>query len=236
VQHRHLLALMLLVSCTTGVEEGLFASSVTASATNATTIPATSSDDGRAESSDGDTGPVDPTATPHTTDDPATSSAGDDAPPPVDTSGDPTLDPTIVPGDSSSGDPTLDPSGNEESTGVDPTGVDPTGVDPTGVVAECCDALAVPGCGDATLEACVCGVDDYCCSDAWDDFCVGEAADYCGAACMGVAAGDCCSVHDDVGCDDATIESCVCSLDDYCCSSDWDDFCVSEASDCGAPC
>lgn len=233
VQHRSLLALTFLVSCTTGVEDGLFSSSPTVSSTNATTFPAESSDGGPVASSD-ESGPVDPTATPNTTADEGTggSSSGNADGPPAESSGDPTNDPTndptIVPSDSSSTEP-VDPSGNEESS---------SGVDPTGVASdECCDGLATPGCGDAALEACTCGVDTYCCSDAWDVICVAEATDACGAACPGAGFGNCCTAHGGLGCDNAEFEACVCGVDDYCCTGEWDSLCVDTAYyDCGIPC
>lgn len=38
----------------------------------------------------------------------------------------------------------------------------------------CCTTSASPGCADATIQACVCAQDSYCCSSAWDGACVGE--------------------------------------------------------------
>jgi len=49
-------------------------------------------------------------------------------------------------------------------------------------------------------------------------------------------AGDCCVAHVGLGCDDAVVEMCVCGLDPVCCSTGWDDICVSQAGQCGAPC
>ncbi len=41
-----------------------------------------------------------------------------------------------------------------------------------------------PGCTDAGIEACVCEIDDLCCTNAWDDVCVGEVVSAgCAAAC-----------------------------------------------------
>jgi hypothetical protein len=45
--------------------------------------------------------------------------------------------------------------------------------------ASCCAAHAEPGCDDSTpeypnIEECVCERDSYCCSTAWDEFCVAE--------------------------------------------------------------
>ena len=49
-------------------------------------------------------------------------------------------------------------------------------------------------------------------------------------------AGDCCVAHGGLGCDDVAVETCVCGLDPVCCSTGWDDICVDEAGQCGAPC
>ena len=148
---------------------------------------------------------------------------------------------------SSDGGPVDQPDPTANDTGADPTfgdpaesssgGVDPTGVDPTGGGAgACCEVQVGPGCGDAVIEACVCGLDAFCCSTQWDDVCVGEAAE-CGAGCVGGGVGgDCCTAQAVPGCSDAGIEACVCALDDFCCSTQWDDTCVLEAADCGAFC
>ncbi|MCA9552247.1 MAG: putative metal-binding motif-containing protein [Myxococcales bacterium] len=42
---------------------------------------------------------------------------------------------------------------------------------PTG---SCCQAQSSPSCADQSVAACVCAVDSYCCSTAWDGICVGE--------------------------------------------------------------
>jgi len=52
-----------------------------------------------------------------------------------------------------------------------------------GAGGECCEATQAPGCGDATIEACVCAADPFCCSTSFDDTCVGIAADQCSAQC-----------------------------------------------------
>ena len=46
-----------------------------------------------------------------------------------------------------------------------------------------CEAAADPGCETCECEDCVCGEDDYCCTTAWDEICVGMCAVNCGAAC-----------------------------------------------------
>jgi hypothetical protein len=51
------------------------------------------------------------------------------------------------------------------------------------VASNCCIANGGIGCDDATCQACVCGVDPFCCSTAWDGICAGEAAGVCAASC-----------------------------------------------------
>ncbi len=42
-----------------------------------------------------------------------------------------------------------------------------------GQASACCVASGTPGCVDAAVQACVCAVDSYCCSTAWDSSCAG---------------------------------------------------------------
>jgi hypothetical protein len=53
-------------------------------------------------------------------------------------------------------------------------------------LSACCDALEEPGCpAEPAVEACVCQDDEYCCSSAWDDWCVAEVdALGCGTCCL----------------------------------------------------
>lgn len=95
---------------------------------------------------------------------------------------------------------TTDTSGDGVGTetgpdsGVDTTGVGTTGVDATGESTDtstedggieptspCCGPQPA-GCADATIEACVCAGDDYCC-DAWDIACAIEVEDFGCAEC-----------------------------------------------------
>jgi hypothetical protein len=96
-----------------------------------------------------------------------------------------------------------------------------------------------PSCSDCAAE--VCAVDDYCCSTAWDDICVGEVAQYCAGGCDGGSGGAC--GHDectagaalDPGCSACT--DAVCAADSYCCQTAWDDVCVGEVAQfCGESC
>lgn len=54
----------------------------------------------------------------------------------------------------------------------------------------CCEPTpGTSGCAtDAALESCVCGEDDFCCTNEWDDICVQVATDSCGAQCSAAAA------------------------------------------------
>ncbi len=49
----------------------------------------------------------------------------------------------------------------------------------------CCDGgnPTQPGCDDATCQACVCGIDPFCCNVAWDDTCDNQASQNCAASC-----------------------------------------------------
>lgn len=43
-----------------------------------------------------------------------------------------------------------------------------------------CKATDSKGCGGCACEACVCGMDSYCCQSQWDSLCVDECITYCG--------------------------------------------------------
>jgi hypothetical protein len=59
--------------------------------------------------------------------------------------------------------------------------VDPT-IDemPEATEAGCCAAHAGAGCNDVTVENCVCGRNDACCSGTWDEYCADVAVFDCG--------------------------------------------------------
>ena len=44
----------------------------------------------------------------------------------------------------------------------------------------CNEANGTPGCEDPIVEGCVCALDSYCCSDAWDWICLSIAKESCG--------------------------------------------------------
>jgi hypothetical protein len=56
--------------------------------------------------------------------------------------------------------------------------------------SSCCEGSLAPGCGSAAVETCVCALDDFCCTTAWDDVCAEYAANEC-AACQGGGGGAC---------------------------------------------
>ena len=126
------------------------------------------------------------------------------------------------------------------------------------VPASCCEARPAPGCDDEATAACVCALDPYCCSFAWDAICVEEAAG-CGAPCVpdgcgdgqcaggescatcpgdcgACGVGDCCAPHASPGCAIPVVQACVCADDPFCCSTGWDALCVKLAGGCGTHC
>jgi hypothetical protein len=84
-------------------------------------------------------------------------------------------------------------------------------------------------CDACTTE--VCKYDSYCCTTAWDSYCVTEVAQYCPGMSCGAPMGcahDECAVGPKL---DPMCSSCaaaVCAADAYCCSTSWDSKCVSE--------
>lgn len=79
-------------------------------------------------------------------------------------------------------------SGDEE-TGGEETGTEETGGEETDGttgetgtdVGDCCTVHDGTGCSNDTIEACVCAMDDVCCTQGWDDVCVDEVASFgCG--------------------------------------------------------
>jgi len=106
---------------------------------------------------------------------------------------------------------------------------------------DCCAAYDEPGCYDASIEACVCALDPYCCDNQWDEACVLQAGSECGGPCgeaEQLVPGDCCEANTDgnAGCYDAPTQDCVCAMDPYCCLTTWDELCVDLVVDyaCGA--
>jgi hypothetical protein len=48
---------------------------------------------------------------------------------------------------------------------------------------DCCEVHSEPGCSDASVEACVCAYDSYCCTTSWDSLCVSEVTSYSCGTC-----------------------------------------------------
>lgn len=48
----------------------------------------------------------------------------------------------------------------------------------------CCSAHGTGGCDQPGCAACVCGIDPFCCTMAWDSICASEAAIDCNGACQ----------------------------------------------------
>ncbi|MBC8072070.1 MAG: pre-peptidase C-terminal domain-containing protein [Deltaproteobacteria bacterium] len=102
---------------------------------------------------------------------------------------------------------------------------------------DCCTA-GESGCDDATVQACVCAGDPFCCETEWDATCVEKVGSLlCDRACEpDDADGACCEAHPGTtGCEVDSVEACVCAMDDVCCNQGWDQACVAEIEefDCG---
>ncbi|MCH9681147.1 MAG: hypothetical protein K0V04_06930 [Deltaproteobacteria bacterium] len=93
---------------------------------------------------------------------------------------------------------------------------------------DCCTAQATPGCTDATIQACVCANDPFCCDTQWDAMCVGRVgSDLCAPSCApDDADGPCCQANGTPGCEVDAVEACVCMTDSFCCTDQWDQMCV----------
>ena len=102
-------------------------------------------------------------------------------------------------------------------------------------------ALDPAVCGECVGN--ICAVDSFCCTNSWDDVCVGEVATICGATCGGGA--ECehgmCETGTPLV---STCDECVgniCAADPFCCDSGWDGICVGEvesicgSTECNAP-
>lgn len=144
--------------------------------------------------------------------------------------------------------------GNVDDGNVDDGNADDgadSGAGPGGAKGGCCDENATPGCTDAGIESCVCAEDDYCCTDEWDDICVGIVDSAGCGTCGGTPpandaggtddgggmapAGTCCAAVNTPGCSDPFIEDCVCFEDEFCCDFAWDATCagIVESAMCG---
>jgi hypothetical protein len=71
-----------------------------------------------------------------------------------------------------------------------------------GVLSSCCVPHDGMGCDDEACEATICAFDAFCCENAWDGQCAGQAADNCAVLCAGGVLG--CAV----GCDAFDVSGC----------------------------
>ncbi len=124
-------------------------------------------------------------------------------------------------------------------------------------VGNCCAIDHGTGCENQAVQDCVCAIDAWCCNNAWDNICVTEAQNDCGANCElanfcgdQVCSGDedCVSCEVDCGaccgdgiCEAALGEDCgTCEADcgaccgDDVCDADMGEDCETCAADCGA--
>ena len=96
---------------------------------------------------------------------------------------------------------------------------------------DCLRAGDTPFCNDPACCEAVCTIEPFCCSNAWDSFCVGYAVDRCRRGCGLSTSGSCYFPHLTPGCDDSECCKTVCEEDPICCSVSWDGFCSKEALD-----
>lgn len=95
----------------------------------------------------------------------------------------PTVTPTETPTETATHTPTDTPTGTATETPTETATETPT-ITPTPTPGRCCNSHADPGCDLPNCETCVCDLDSYCCTTAWDDFCVQYAALYCSTPCF----------------------------------------------------
>ncbi len=104
-----------------------------------------------------------------------------------------------------------------------------------------CDAGGAldPSCGSCEAE--VCAADSFCCNNEWDDQCVNEAVEMCGACGGTGGTGGTGSCHDECAEGAALQTSCsacvdaICDQDPYCCNTAWDSVCVGYVDDFCSP-
>ncbi len=155
--------------------------------------------------------------------------------------------------DSSTG--TTDVTGDGAGTPDDPQGCcevhDAPGCNEAAVQSCVCDqapACCAFGWDAACVDRASVACEATCMADASSD---GGVADSTGTASAGDASdgggdtggppssndGPCCEGSElGAGCGDARVAACVCAGDPYCCDTNWDLYCVAEASACGIDC
>jgi hypothetical protein len=93
----------------------------------------------------------------------------------------------------------------------------------------CYAAHATPYCNKPECCTTVCAADPFCCTTAWDFFCVNAAIANC-PSCDNPANGDCLVAHATPNCNTPECCTTVCAVDPFCCSTAWDIACVTGAT------
>jgi hypothetical protein len=86
-----------------------------------------------------------------------------------------------------------------------------------------------PACEDAECCSLICGIDPFCCDQAWDTSCATAATLLCastGGECGTPGSGSCFDPHPTGACSDEECCTAVCTIDASCCSQAWDFLCV----------
>lgn len=95
-----------------------------------------------------------------------------------------------------------------------------------------------PSCG--TCAASVCEIDDFCCTEEWDEFCIKTAASGAADGCTCTPTADTCHSPCDEGdalnveCDPCVAE--VCSTFGECCTNSWGAYCTEAAKEVCSQC
>ncbi len=97
----------------------------------------------------------------------------------------------------------------------------------------CFQEHGTPRCADGSCCNTVCGVDPFCCSEAWDGLCVTIAQARCPSPVAYCGSGNsrsCWIPNFTPGCSDSTCCRSICTnIDPYCCEARWDAVCAREA-------
>jgi len=78
-----------------------------------------------------------------------------------------------------------------------------------------CTTTPFPFCGGCKCEACVCGMDSYCCSVSWDGLCVSECQSQCGGCGPSYTCGDGTCNEEGENCESCPAD-CSCKPGDVC--------------------
>lgn len=93
----------------------------------------------------------------------------------------------------------------------------------------CLEPGESPFCSDPACCQAVCTIEPYCCSQAWDSFCVSYAMARCRRGCGLETAGTCFYPKLTPGCNDAECCEMICDDDPICCANVWDGYCAENA-------